>query len=450
MQDSVNKKRITALNPLPLSKGPVIYWISRDARAGDNWAMLYSQETALKLKQPLHAAFCLAPSFLGASMRSYRFLLKGLDELEEKLAKKNIPFHLLLGDPPDTITELAGQIKAGAVVSDFSPLKISRNWRMKAAKTLKCAFLEVDAHNIVPCRAASPKLEYAAYTFRPKINRLLDEFLVEFPALKKHPFKSFKKPKSNRQEAKKTLKADDNAPAVDWIKPGEKAGMEALAGFIKNTLVNYEKNRSDPNLNGQSDLSPYLHFGHLSPQRAALEVKKNSRPGSEAFLEELIVRRELSDNFCFYNEHYDCPEGFPEWAKKSHFEHAKDKREYLYSLREFEHALTHDELWNAAELQMVNKGKMHGYMRMYWAKKILQWSKSPQEALETAIYLNDKYELDGRDPNGYAGIMWSIGGVHDRAWPPRNVFGKIRYMSYGGCKSKFNVTKFIENTRSSL
>jgi deoxyribodipyrimidine photo-lyase len=164
----------------------------------------------------------------------------------------------------------------------------------------------------------------------------------------------------------------------------------------------------------------------------------------EAFLEELIIRKELSDNYCYYCRDYDNFNGFPDWSKGSLNEHRKDKREFIYSLEEFEQAKTHDELWNAAQKEMINTGKMHGYMRMYWAKKIFEWSHTPEEAIETAIYLNDKYELDGRDPNGYTGIAWSIGGVHDRAWFDREVFGKVRYMNYNGCKSKFNVDAYIK------
>ena len=167
-----------------------------------------------------------------------------------------------------------------------------------------------------------------------------------------------------------------------------------------------------------------------------------------AFLEELIVRRELSDNFCYYNPDYDNIGGFPDWARKTHDKHRKDPRAVIYSRDQFEHAQTHDDLWNAAQMEMVKRGKMHGYMRMYWAKKILEWTQSPEIALETAIYLNDRYEIDGRDPNGYTGIAWSIGGVHDRAWSERSVFGKVRYMSYNGCKSKFNIKKYIERINS--
>jgi deoxyribodipyrimidine photo-lyase len=199
-------------------------------------------------------------------------------------------------------------------------------------------------------------------------------------------------------------------------------------------------------VDGQSNLSPYLHFAHISAQWIALKVHQSdaSQTDKEVFLEELIVRHELSDNFCFYNNHYDSFSGFPSWARASLDQQRKKKREYVYIFKQFENSETHDPLWNAAQREMVVRGKMHGYMRMYWAKKILEWTESPENALEIAIYLNDRYSLDGRDPNGYTGIAWSIGGVHDRAWNERLVFGKVRYMSYKGCKGKFDVKKYID------
>jgi len=174
---------------------------------------------------------------------------------------------------------------------------------------------------------------------------------------------------------------------------------------------------------------------------------KVSKQSKDAFREELIVRRELSDNYCFYNSLYDSFEGFPSWAKKTLNEHRRDRRDYQYSRKEFEHGQTHDTLWNAAQMEMNTTGKMHGYMRMYWTKKILEWTESSEQALEVAIYLNDRYSLDGRDPNGYVGIAWSIGGVHDRAWSNRTVYGKIRSMSSHGCRSKFDVPSYIEKVK---
>ena len=306
----------------------------------------------------------------------------------------------------------------------------------------------VDAHNVVPDWIASQKQEFGAYTIRPKIHKLIGEFLDTYPSLKK--YESAKKHKNDWPEIKSDLA----------IKSGEEAAHKELKNFIHHKLKNYDALRNDPNQDAQSNLSAYLHFGQISAQRIAIEVLKASgkpleevmlpdRNGSKresneaAFLEELVVRRELSDNFCFYNLNYDSPEGFPTWAKQSIGEHKHDEREYIYTKKQFEGAKTHDDLWNAAQMQMVKTGKMHGYMRMYWAKKILEWTKSAAEAMDISIYLNDKYELDGRDPNGYAGIAWSIGGVHDRAWFDREVYGKIRYMSYNGCKSKFDVEAYI-------
>ena len=228
---------------------------------------------------------------------------------------------------------------------------------------------------------------------------------------------------------------------------GYRAGMKKLKEFILSSLPIYSTSKNDPNSNSQSGLSPYLHFGQISALRVALEVefKSDDIKNKEAFLDELIVWRELADNYCFYEKNYDNPQGYPKWAIVSHKKHRDDAREYIYVLKDLEEANTHDQLWNAAQKHMIIEGKMPGYLRMYWAKKILEWSFNVTTAHKYAIYLNDKYSLDGRDPNGYAGIAWSIGGVHDRPWFEREVFGQIRYMSFNGCKNKFNIFKYIDN-----
>jgi deoxyribodipyrimidine photo-lyase len=228
-------------------------------------------------------------------------------------------------------------------------------------------------------------------------------------------------------------------------KTGFDKAVEELNHFLNNKFDDYADHRNDPVKDGQSNLSPHLHFGQISAQRIALEVKRinGNKESEKSFLEELIVRRELSDNFCYFNKNYDSFNGFRDWAKNSLTIHKKDKREFIYTLEQFEKAETHEDLWNAAQIEMVETGKMHGYMRMYWAKKILEWSVSPEMAMKIAVYLNDKYELDGRDPNGYAGCAWSIGGIHDRAWQERDVFGKIRYMNKNGAKRKFDVVEYV-------
>jgi deoxyribodipyrimidine photo-lyase len=430
--------------------GPVVYWMSRDQRVKDNWALLFAQELALDLKQPLAVVFCLTPQFLNATWRQYSFMLTGLRDVENDLLARNISFFMLRGSAEREIPRFLEGHKCGALVIDFDPLRIKRDWKETIAKRISMSLFEVDARNIVPCWEASSKQEYAARTLRPKIHRLLDEFLETFPALENHPFAWQKKmARVDWDKAEKSVQADHAVPEVDWLMPGEKAAAEKLKHFLSKKLTSYPERRNDPTKGAVSNLSPYLHFGQISAQRVALEVfrRRASSETKDAFLEELIVRRELSDNFCFYNTEYDRFAGFPDWAQKTLNEHRGDERDHIYSFEQFDMARTHDELWNAAQVEMVRTGKMHGYMRMYWAKKILEWTPSPEEALEIAIMLNDRYELDGRDTNGYVGIAWSIGGVHDRAWKERPIFGKIRYMSYNGCKSKFDVKAYIRKYR---
>ena len=393
-------------------------------------------------------AFCLSPQFLGATSRQYNFMLQGLKEVEQSLKHLNIPFFLIHGNPEKEIPHFLNDNDACALVSDFSPLRINRDWKKSLVEQIEFPFYEVDAHNIVPAWVASPKQEWAAYSFRPKVHRLLAEFLEEFPAIQKHPFPWKADVENDWQAAERSVKADAFSK-VDWIEPGEREAKDRLAYFINRKLSCYDSDRNDPTLEGQSNLSPYLHFGQISAQRVALQVLATMQEPS-SFLEELVVRRELADNFCYYNSNYDSFDGFPNWAKETLREHQKDRREYIYTLKEMEEAQTHDDLWNAAQMEMVRKGKMHGYLRMYWAKKILEWTQSPQDALQVAIYLNDRYELDGRDPNGYTGIAWSIGGVHDRAWKERAVFGKVRYMSYKGASNKFDIKAYVSKVDSAI
>jgi len=443
----MNQKRWKIIKEGEKNSGSVAYWMSRDQRVEDNWPLLFSQELAIEEKSPLAVIFSLVPDFPGANIRHYAFMLKGLKEVEKNLREKNIPFYLLMGEPQKKIPDFTDKYNISALVTDFDPTKIKVNWKKALEGKISIPFYEVDGRNIVPCRIASEKKEYGAYTLRPKIHRLLPEFLEEFSELKSHPFSwQYEKEPEKWERIIKEIPADRTVPEVNWLKPGEEAAKEVLFDFLKNKLSLYVSKKNDPTEDVLSNLSPYLHFGQISAQRVALEVQKipGNLKSEEAFLEELIVRRELSDNFCFYEKNYDSFEGFPEWAKKTLNEHRKDKREYIYSPETFEGAKTHDELWNSAQREMVKKGRMHGYMRMYWAKKILEWTEKPEDALKIAIYLNDKYELDGRDSNGYTGIAWSVGGVHDRAWKERSIYGKIRYMSYNGCKSKFDVKKYME------
>jgi deoxyribodipyrimidine photo-lyase len=441
----INEKRIRLLQTGSETTGPVIYWMSRDQRVHDNWALLFAQQLAIEKKLPLAVIFNLVPDFIEATIRQYGFMLKGLKELQDELESFNIPFFLTAGKPEEEIPKFIKKFKASILISDFDPLRIKRIWKSDVAKKIQIPFYEVDSHNIVPCLHVSDKLEFAAYTIRPKINKALIEFMDEFP-----PFKIMKKnelasDKIDWEKIYKSLNIDFTVKEVDWIKPGEKTASKCLNYFLENKFEDYHQLRNDPTKDAQSNLSPYLHFGQISAQRIALVTQKFSgnKESEKSFLEELIVRRELSDNFCYFNPNYDSFAGFHDWAKTSLNEHRKDEKEFIYSLEEFEHAKTQEDLWNAAQTELLRTGKIHGYMRMYWAKKILEWSKSPEEALKIAIYLNDKYELDGRDPNGYTGCAWAIGGVHDRPWFERPVYGKIRYMNRNGAKNKYDINAYI-------
>ena len=443
-----DKRRLHILKTAGPKDGSVIYWMQRDQRATDNWASLYAQEQALAMNQPLIVVFCLVPGHMNANIRQVGFMIRGLAVAEHKLAKCHIPFTLLHGLPQDVLPRFLVENGAGMLVTDFNPLRIPMEWRRRMAERVDVPFYEVDAHNVIPCRYISDKSEYSAFTLRKKVERLLPDFLLDFPPLLKHP--SFPDTPeiigTDWVDVMKSLHVNREVREVDRFPAGEIAASAAFCSFLGERLEKYDTDRNFPDKNGQSNLSPYLHFGQLSAQRLALgvqrcDVKSESRV---AYLEELIVRRELADNFCLHNQHYDNVRGFQPWAKASLDKHRDDPREFVYTLEQFEDGKTHDQLWNAAQYEMRSTGKMHGYMRMYWAKKILEWTASPEDAMEIAIYLNDKYELDGRDPNGYAGIAWSIGGTHDRPWGEREVFGMVRYMNFQGCKRKFDVEKYIK------
>ena len=449
MLTKIDPARTKVLKRGVFSGKSVLYWMSRDKRVDDNWALLAAQSVALSNEVPLVVCFQYLGNFPEANIRQYGFQLKGLLELKNKLENLNIELILIQGRASEVIPRIIDERLVGTIITDYSPLKVYKKRVNNVLNLTKIPFYQIDAHNIIPVWKASPKKEYAAYTIRKKIHDNLDQFLTDYPSLIKHPFGNISKNDITYDNIINGLKIDFSVQEVDWLVPGEIAAKNKLDS-LRDSLAGYDERRNDPTKDALSNLSPYFHFGQIAPQRVALEIKNSSLPEQDknSFLEEMIVRRELSDNFCEYEPNYDYFDGFHDWAKKTLNEHRNDEREYLYPKEQFEHADTHDPLWNAAQNQMMNKGKMHGYMRMYWAKKILEWSPNPEEAMQVAIDLNDKYELDGRDPNGYAGIAWSIGGIHDRAWFERPVYGKIRYMNYNGCKSKFNVKRYIEMNES--
>ena len=446
----VDQNRYRLLNDKKYTQGNVTYWMTREHRVQDNWGLLLAQEMAIKNKTYFSVVFCLRSDFQYPTVRLIDFMLKGLIEVNKNLTKRNIPFYFLIGDPTEAIPNFIKEQNTGILVSDFHPLKPFRKWREKIAENLDIPIYEVDSRNVIPCWIASPKQEYGAYTFRSKYAKLLQKFLKEFPKLDKQELDKILPKAIDFENINSRIKIDYEVKKVNWIIPGEKAARLQLNKFISEKLVFYKKGRNDPSKEACSRLSPYLHFGHISAQRIVLELMKhrNNFTGGEAFIEELTVRRELADNYCFYNNDYDNFNGFPQWAKKTLNDHIYDKRSLVYQLNVLEKGQTHDQLWNAAMLEAIKTGYMHGYMRMYWAKKILEWTNNPNDAQKYAIYLMDKYFLDGRESNGFTGIAWSIGGVHDRAWSEREVFGKVRYMSYNGAKSKFKIQNYIDKVNN--
>lgn len=430
--------------------GPVLYWMHRDHRHRDNWALLYAASLAADRGRALVAVHCLDPAYPQANASHFRYLVDGLKELHADFKAANIAFVELMGDPPVQVAGLARSLDAAALVTDFDPLRHKRRWLELAGEAASCPVHEVDARNVVPCFVASDKCEYMARTIRPKIHRLLPEFLEPFPGLPiLRPLDAGSAkalPEWSWEQVEQGIPGLSGAPRSRYFAPGEAAARRVLDAFTGGGLRGYAANRNDPSLDGQSGLSPWLHFGMLSAQRAALEAA-GSRAGvedKEAFLEELIVRRELADNFCLHRQDYDRTSCYPEWARKTLEHHADDPRPYIYTKQQLEDGETHDPAWNAAQMEMRLTGKMHGYMRMYWGKKILEWTPNAEEAQAVAVELNDRWSLDGRDPNGYAGIAWSIGGVHDRPWVERPVFGQIRYMNYKGLDRKFGVEAFLK------
>lgn len=435
--------------------GGVLYLMWRDKRVQDNWAMLYAQKVAMELKVPLHVAICIPKELEEMTIRHYTFLLEGLREVSKECKKLNISFHLFAGTPNGKITKkFLKELEVGLVVVDFSPLRYHVAWVDNLQELIDGSELslhQVDGHNVVPVWVASDKQEYSARTIRPKITGKLDKFLKEFPPVVKHPFGKGEVLGDTFEEVYKSLSVDSEGwgvePVSNMFKPGTEAGLVNLAQFVNSRLKIYSSSRNDPNKVALSNLSPWVNMGQISMQRAVLYVKRKGKSHSESvagFVEEAVVRRELSENFCHYNKDgYDKVTGATDWAQKTLSDHKKDKREYIYTRKELEEARTHDDLWNAAQLQLVREGKMHGFLRMYWAKKVLEWTESPEKALKEALRLNDRYALDGNDPNGYVGVMWSICGIHDQGWGERNIFGKIRFMNYAGCKRKFDINKFI-------
>lgn len=446
---SVDPRRVRQLNMVrDRGPGPVLYWMSRDHRVRDNWAFLYAQELAESSGAPLAVVFALTTAFGEGTYRQYDFLLSGLEEVEQELRALNIPFFLLPGRPEDTVPGFAHTHRVGTIVVDYDPLRVRRERRRSISGALVPLF-EVDAHNIVPAWYAAPTTVGNPQLFRSRLTKLLPEFLVEFldPHGQDREWKGGYPAAIDWKMVRDILKIDRSVdPPLEGV-AGGREGARRLAWFIEHGSQEYEKRSGDPTAGVRSTLSPYLHFGQLACARVALNIRAHGadavlRPGS--FLDAVIVRRELAENFVTYHPAYDTVDGFPSWARATLAEHRDDPRRYSYTPELFEVAGTHDALWNAAERELVRTGTISGAIREYWASKILEWTPSPEDALHTAIYLNDRYALDGRDPSGYAGIAETIGGLHKDPGMERPITGTIPTISREDLEARYDIQEYIK------
>ncbi|WP_028840701.1 deoxyribodipyrimidine photo-lyase [Thermodesulfobacterium hveragerdense] len=431
----------------------ILYWMYHSQREDLNYALEFAIFLSNKHKKPLVVYFPITDFYFHSNKRYYFFMLEGVLKTKNKIEDRGIKFLLELTNKPFYEVVIEKSRDAAVLVLEKAYLKYHRKIRQEIARRVGCCVYSVEDNVVVPIKVVSTRLEPYARTIRNKLYSKMPKYLrippkldlkiksvsMDFGFNEEHP--------KEVEELIKRLNIDKSVEEVTkHFRGGEEEASNKLEIFIKERLHKYRTLRSNPGYNYQSDLSPYLHFGQISPVRVVLEILKfydRRDENVEAFFNELIVWRELARNFCYYNPLYNEFEGIPTWAKQTLEEHLNDRREYVYSLKDLEEANTHDSYWNAAQKELLKTGKMHNYMRMYWCKKLIEWTTHPKEAFNIACYLNDKYSLDGRDPNGYLGISWCFGSC-DHPWPERKIFGKVRYMSKEGLSRKFDMDKYLQ------
>lgn len=396
---NINPARIFEINQFPVKTGGIVYLCEREIRAKDNFALQFAKQKSKELNLPLKI---IHPRNNYNFKSKQKFINNQILQAEVMFKKLGFDFQVI----NKSQTEILNETKIAMLIIDFNPI-LNRSY----LKNFDFKIYEVDGHNIIPARFVSCKQEYNALTFRGKIYNNIYPFLTEY-----------------KNVTQDKIEADI---VLDY--------------FIKNKLQNYAEFKNSPSKENLSNLSKYLNLGFISSQRVAMSVIKSnvSQDNKETFLEELIVRKELADNFCLYAKNFKNYSSVPNWAVGSLNSHKYDIRPYIYTAKELEQAQTHDKLWNASQIQLINEGTIHGYLRMYWAKKVLEWTCSPQDALNILIYLNDKYAYDSPSSNGYAGILWAIGGLHDRAFVDYPITGKIRRMTYDSMKRKYNLSCYL-------
>ena len=472
MSDNAHTSRITELNDAKPRPGSyVLYWMQHSQRSRCNHALEYAIARANELRVPPLVCFAVTPDYPDASERHYRFMIEGLADVAAGLGRRGVAFVVRFGDPPAVALDVGRD--ASLIVCDRGYLRHLRQWRFDVARTARCPVVEVETDLAVPVEVASSKREYAARTIRPRIHRQLAEHLVlPEPIEPDHRLESVPAGVdiADVDSVMATLSPATHPGHVSgFFRGGETSAWARFERFRDQALERYEQERSEPAGDVASGLSPYLHFGQISDLEIAVEIgaaefvagleqgkgRMSNQPGSvgmrtdsqtrassrDAFLEELLVRRGLAFNYVWYTPDYDRYDALPGWARETLDHHRNDERPACYTQEQLEASQTHDEYWNAAMTEMTVTGSMQNYMRMYWGKKILEWSETPERGFDTTLMLNNRYFLDGRDPNSFANVGW-VFGLHDRPWTERDVFGTVRYMNAKGLERKFDMAAY--------
>lgn len=439
----IDSSRLHRLNQRPPRRGHhVLYWMQQAQRATCNHALEYAVRCANADGVPLLIAFGLTENEPEANARHYHFMLEGLAETQRQLAARGLGLVVRFGHPPDVALSFGA--RATRIVCDRGYLRHQRQWRRRVSREAECSVMEVETDLVVPVQVASSKAEFAARTIRPKIHHHLDDYLVE---LRPTPIRRASVHERHDDGAEPdlsdidrlvaTMNVDQSVRPSPYFRGGSRQAHDRLRRFVANDLPVYADRRNQPHLDHVSHLSAHLHFGQISPIEVALAVweARVAPRHRDAYLEALIVRRELAHNHVWFTPNYDKFSGLPAWARRELNAHRHDPRPYRYTRRQLEAAQTHEPFWNAAMREMRLTGYMHNHMRMYWGKKILEWTNTPEHAYRTTLALNNRYFLDGRDPNSYANVGW-IFGLHDRPWQRRPIFGTVRWMATEGLRRK--------------
>jgi len=445
----IQPARIQSLNPnRPVPGRYVLYWMQQSQRARFNHALEYAVHRANRAGLGVVVGFALADDYPEANLRHYTFMLEGLRETREELAGRGIGMVVRRGAPPAVATALGRE--AALIVCDRGYLRHQRAWREQVARAAACPVVQVESDVLVPVETAAATAQIGARTLRPRIHRVLADYRIDLPSAPVNV--------ATLSHGLETMAMDDiatvlNSLAIDrsvgavsgFYRGGATEARRRFDAFVEHRLARYAANHNQPQTGDTSGLSAYLHFGQISALELVLALDRAGKPtpASQAFVEQLVVRRELACNFTHFTPDYDAYTCIPAWAGASLAAQVRAPRPHRYTARQLENAQTHDPYWNAAMREMACTGHMHTHMRMYWGKKILEWSPSPEEGFALSLALNNKYFLDGRDPNSYAGVAW-IYGVHDRAWPSRPIFGKVRAMMASGLERKCDIKAYVD------